>query len=154
MLVAARLSLYAQIALTVAALTLAGVALTSRTTTRYSGLTVTGGVMASGPVIVCGVLLLVAGIMGWVALRLRRLYLRSSIILCAPLVLALASSLSAPSTDGDVYWLAISADDIGLSIQKTLRLLEWSSWLILVAVLLSALSALLLLLLRRRRATE
>jgi hypothetical protein len=150
---AVKLSLGVQIVLTVAALVVAGVAMGSETMVSTQGRTVTGGVVVSAPIIVCGLLLLVAGTAGLVALRLRRGYLRSSIILCAPLALAVASSLSALPEDG-AGEQTLFAYGVQSAIEKTLRLLEFSSWLLLAAVLLSSVSALLLFLLRRRLAVR
>src|SRR5687768_5674440 len=84
--------LCAQLALTVAALVLAVMTMTSKLTTT-SGMAVAGGVMVSTPVIICGVVLLAAGILGLVALRRPSLYLWAGIILLAPLALAAASSV-------------------------------------------------------------
>jgi hypothetical protein len=135
-----------QLALTVAALVLAVMAMTSKLTTT-SHMTVAGGVMVSTPVIVCGVLLLAAGILGLVALRRRSLYLRAGIILLAPLVLAAASSVPGEEETGSQVLLPQGAWQ---SFQQTLRLLEWSSGLILGAVIVAALAAVLLLQLRRQ----
>lgn len=143
---AVRLSLLTQIVLTLGAIAPAVVAMTSSPTVRISGMAVSSGVAVSTPVIACGVLLLVAGMTGLIALRSHRFHLRASIILLTPLVLAVATSLSTSSSDQ-----AWSGFGVEQSIEDTLRLLEWSSWLILAAVLLSAVSAAFLLVIRKGR---
>lgn len=149
----AKWSLHGQLALAVAALVLAGVSLMSSTTARSAtpGATVVGGALLSTPVIAVGVLLVAGAVLGLVALRRPRLYSRAAIVQLAPLVLAVATSLSAPPDEGDTGSQVLSTYDVGPSIQETLRLLEWSSWLVFVAVLIAASSALLLLRLRRNQ---
>jgi hypothetical protein len=138
--------LCAQLALTVAALVLAVMAMTSKLTTT-SGMAVAGGVMVSTPVIICGVVLLAAGILGLVALRRPSLYLWAGIILLAPLALAAASSVPGEEETSSQVLLP---QGTWQSFQQSLRLLEWSAGLMFGAVIVAALAAVLLLQLRRR----
>jgi hypothetical protein len=138
--------LCAQLALTVAALVLAVMTMTSKLTTT-SGMAVAGGVMVSTPVIICGVVLLAAGILGLVALRRPSLYLWAGIILLAPLALAAASSVPGEEETSSQVLLP---QGTWQSFQQSLRLLEWSAGLMFGAVIVAALAAVLLLQLRRR----
>jgi hypothetical protein len=131
-----------QLALTAAALAVTGTALTSSTS----------GVMVSTPVITCGLLLTVAAIVGLIALRRPSLYVRASIVLLAPLALAVASSLTASTGEDDASVQVLMAAGVWESFQETLRLLELASWLVLAAVVIATVSGLLLLQLKRRQA--
>lgn len=146
---AAKWLLYGELALTVAALVMAGVALTSGTTTTSGG-TVVGGAMVSTPVILCGVLLIAAGVLGLVALRRPRVRVRAGIILLAPLAFAVASSLSALPAEDDSGTQVLMTSQVMESFEETLRLLEWSSSLVVGAVVGAAMSGVLLLRLKRR----
>jgi hypothetical protein len=139
--------LYAQLALTVAALVLVGVALTSDTTTTSGGIVIRG-TMVSTPVILCGVLLIAAGILGLVALRRHSMYLRAGLILLAPLIVAVGSSLPSES---DARTQVLLGEDTFGPIEETLRLLSWSASLVFGALLGAAVSGVLLLQLKRRQ---
>jgi len=147
---AAKWLLYGELALTVAALLMAGMALTSDMTTTPGG-AVVGGAMVSTPVLLCGVLLIVGGVLGLVAVRRPSLSVRAGIILLAPLAFAVVSSLAALSGDDDAGTHALMTSDAMRSFEDTLRLLEWSSSLVFGAVIAAAVSGVLLLLLWRRQ---
>jgi hypothetical protein len=116
--------------------------------TTASGGTVIGGAMVSMPVFACGVLLLAGAVLGLVALRRPHLHLHAGIALLAPLVLAVGSSLSAWSEEGDVGTEVL----MWRSLEETLRLLELSAALVLGAVIPAAVSGVLFLRFRRRQA--
>jgi hypothetical protein len=147
---AAKWLLCVQLVLTVAALVVAGMALTPSTTSTSGG-SVVGGAMVSMPVIACGVLLIAAAILGLVALRRPNLYLHAGIALLAPLVLAVGSSLSAWSDESDVSAEALLPSGVWQSFEETLRLLELSASLVLGAVIAAAVSGVLFLRVRRRQ---
>lgn len=147
--------LYAQLALVVAALVLAVVSMTSSRTTTVSGMTVVGGAMVSTPTLFSGVLLIAATVLGLVALRKRKqnLYAWAAIFLLAPLLSAIATSLTATQPEDEAGLQYLDNYGLGQSIQETMRWLEWSSWLTLGAMLTAAAAAVLLLQLKRRQVT-
>lgn len=147
--------LYAQLTLTVAALVLAALSLTPSRTTTTSGMTVVSGAMVSTPVIGSAVILIAAAVLALVALRKRKqnLYTWAAIALLAPLLSAIATSVTSPAEDvADLQYLENYG--IGQQIRETTRWLEWSSWLTLGAMLLAATAAVLLLQLRRKQVTS
>jgi len=148
--------LYAQLALTVAALILAALSLTPSRTTTTSGMTVVSGAMVSTPLIGSAVILIAAAVLALVALRKRKqnLYTWAAIVLLAPLLSAIATSVTSPQGEDVADLQYLENYGIGQQIQETTRWLEWSSWLTLGAMLLAASAAVLLLQLRRKQVTS
>lgn len=148
---AAKWLLYAQLALTAAALVLAFLSMTSGRTTTSSGMTVVGGAMVSTPVIASGVLLIAAAVLALVALRRPSLHTWAVIVLLAPLLSAVVTSVTATQEEDVVGLQYLETYDVGRQVQETMRWLEWSSWLAVGAMLLAAAAAILLLQLRRKQ---
>ena len=150
-----RVVLWAQVVLAVAALVFAGLALagTADTSSTSRGMTVVGGAVVSGSTLVYGVLLIVLALLGLFAIRRqdRVWFLRAGIALLAPAVVAVASILSAGEEVVGVQGFV--STDAWAAIERTLAWLEWASWLILAAMVLSTLSAVLLLRLRLKTAS-
>jgi hypothetical protein len=148
----ARAVLWVQIVLAVAASALMGLALASSTNARSSiqGRTIVSGAVVSTSILIYGVLLIVAAVVGLIAIRRRDRvwFLRAGIALLAPAVIAVASAVSTGEETVGVQ--AFVTVDMWASIERTLRLMEWASWLLLATMLLATLSAVLLLLLRRK----
>jgi hypothetical protein len=148
---AAKWLLYAQLALTVAALVPAGLSMAASSTNRTtaSGMTVVGGAMMSTSVFASAVFLIAAAILALVALRRPNLYTWASIALVLPLVSAVVTSFTGePEDTVGVQYLETSG--IASSVQETMRLLEWSYLLMAGAMILAAAAAVLLMRLKRR----
>lgn len=147
-----RAVLWVQIVLAVAALALAGVAMASSTNVRSSsqGRTMVAGAVVSSSILVYGVLLIVLAVLGLIAVRRkdRVWFLRAGIGLLAPAVVAVASTVS--TGEESAGFQAYVPADMWASIERTLRLMEWASWLVLATMILATLSAVLLLQLRRK----
>jgi hypothetical protein len=127
-----------QIALIVAAFAVLGVSLATSTT----------AMMLSSGIMLQGALVIVAGIMGLVAVRSPAWRVRAGIVLLVPAVLILASSLGTtePSVGQDGV-----PDEVWQSIQHTIQVLTWAHWLTLAAAVLSTVAGTLILTAGRRK---
>ncbi|MET0132011.1 MAG: hypothetical protein ABW215_00305 [Kibdelosporangium sp.] len=128
-----------QIALTVAAFAVLGVAFATSAT----------GMMLSSGILLQGVLLIVGGSMGIVAVRSPVWRVRAAIVLLAPAVLVLASALSpvGPAVGQDGL-----PDELWQPLQHTLAVLTWAHWLAFAGTVLSTVAGLVVLTAGRRAA--
>jgi hypothetical protein len=150
---ACRWLLWAQIALTVAAVALAAVAVLAGSTdvSTGSGSTVIMGAAVSSSLLIVGAVLLVGGGLGLVAVRRgsRIAGRRAGLVLITPAVLAVGSIPSGSPAADPLPDGAVPAEVLR-SLEQMLALLTWAHRLAFGAVVLAAASATIILLSSRR----